>query len=130
MDLENIAKELRIILDEKRLELGLEFFEDEHKYLMKDVSGVVKDNFPSVSKVLKKFYKEFPTDEAAYNKAKGDLVYAEQLKKEWAQAGFESTNLGSRTHFFLMKFQKLACKLGILEMIFNYSKLLKIKHFL
>ena len=57
MDLENIAKELRIILDEKRLELGLEFFEDEHKYLMKDVSGVVKDNFPSVSKVLKKFYK-------------------------------------------------------------------------
>ena len=70
---------------------------------MKGKDGKVRNDFPSVSKVLKKFYTEFPTEEAALKKAKGDVVYAEQLKEEWAQAGTYSTNMGSRTHFFLEK---------------------------
>jgi hypothetical protein len=68
---------------------------------MRDLDGNIRDNFPSVSKVLKHFYTEFPTEEAALKKAGGDYLEAERLKEEWAQAGRDSTNLGSRTHFFL-----------------------------
>jgi hypothetical protein len=103
IDLKEIAVEIRDILDKKREELGLSFIEEDHIYFMKDKDGKLRDDFPSVSKVLKKFYTEFPTEEAALKKAKGDVVYAEQLKEEWAQAGTYSTNMGSRTHFFLEK---------------------------
>ena len=101
MNLKEIALDIRDIIDQKRKEFGLEFFEDEHKYLMRDLDGNIRDNFPSVSKVLKHFYTEFPTEEAALKKAGGDYLEAERLKEEWAQAGRDSTNLGSRTHFFL-----------------------------
>jgi hypothetical protein len=70
---------------------------------MKDVDGDVKNNFPSVSKVLKKFYEEFPVEEASYKKSKGDPDLQEQLKKEWAAAGDYSTNMGSRVHYMLEK---------------------------
>jgi hypothetical protein len=103
VDLKEVAVEIRDILDKKREELGLSFIEEDHIYFMKDKNGEVRNDFPSVSKVLKKFYTEFPTEEAALKKAKGDVVYAEQLKEEWAQAGTYSTNMGSRTHFFLEK---------------------------
>jgi hypothetical protein len=103
MDLKQIALELREILENKRQELELTFIEDTHTYFMKDVDGVVKNNFPSVSKVLKKFYPEFPTDEAAQKKSKGDPIVKQQLIEEWAAAGDYSTNMGSRVHFFLEK---------------------------
>lgn len=102
-DLNKVAIEIRDILAKKRDELGLTFIEEDHVYFMKDLNGKVRNDFPSVSKVLKKFYTEFPTEEAAMNKAKGDPVVAEQLKTEWALAGTYSTNMGSRTHFFLEK---------------------------
>lgn len=60
-------------------------------------------DYPSVSKVLKKFYKAFPTEEAAYNKAGGDPEKQQQLIEEWAAAGDYSTNLGSRVHYMLEK---------------------------
>jgi hypothetical protein len=103
MDLKQIALELREILENKRQELELTFIEDTHTYFMKDMDGVVKNNFPSVSKVLKKFYPEFPTNEAAEKKSKGDPVVKQQLIEEWAAAGDYSTNMGSRVHFFLEK---------------------------
>jgi hypothetical protein len=103
MELKEIALELREILENKRQELELTFIEDTHTYFMKDVDGVVKNNFPSVSKVLKKFYPEFPTDEAAERKSKGNPVIKQSLIEEWAAAGEYSTNMGSRVHFFLEK---------------------------
>ena len=103
MDLKQIALELREILENKRQELELTFIEDTHTYFMKDVDGVVKNNFPSVSKVLKKFYPEFPTDEAAERKSKGNPVIKQSLIEEWAAAGDYSTNMGSRVHFLLEK---------------------------
>ena len=103
MELKEIALELREILENKRQELELTFIEDTHTYFMKDVDGVVKNNFPSVSKVLKKFYPEFPTDEAAERKSKGNPVIKQSLIEEWAAAGDYSTNMGSRVHFFLEK---------------------------
>ena len=81
INLNDIAVEIRDILDKKREELGLTFIEEDHIYFMKDKDGKLRNNFPSVSKVLKKFYTEFPTEEAALKKAKGDVVYAEKLKE-------------------------------------------------
>ena len=96
MDLKEIAKEIRQIISNKQQELGLTFEEERHLYTMNG-----KSNWPSVSKVLKNFYKEFPTEEAAYNKAGGDPQRQQELIEEWAAAGSYSTNLGSRVHFIL-----------------------------
>lgn len=96
MELELVAKEIREIISNRQKELGLTFEEEKHIYTM----GGRKD-YPSVSKVLKKFYKAFPTEEAAYNKAGGDPYKQQALIEEWAAAGEYSTNLGSRVHFVL-----------------------------
>lgn len=96
MKLNDIAQEIREIISERQRVLGLTFQEEKHIYTMEG-----KTSWPSVSKVLKKFYKPFPTEEAAYNKAGGDPEKQQQLIEEWAAAGFYSTNLGSRVHFVL-----------------------------
>ena len=103
MNLKQIASEIRQILEDKRKELELTFIEDTHTYYMKDLDGEIKTSFPSVSKVLKKFYEDFPTDEAAEKKSKGDPVRKQQLIEEWAAAGTYSTNIGSRVHYMLEK---------------------------
>lgn len=96
MKLNEIAKEIRELIAQRQTELGLTFQEEKHIYTMDG-----KSNWPSVSKVLKKFYKEFPTEQAAYNKAGGDPQRQQELIEEWAAAGTYSTNLGSRVHFVL-----------------------------
>ena len=101
MDLKKIAEEIREIVAQKQKELHLTFEEEAHKYTMMDLDGEIKSDFPSVSKVMKLFYAEFPTEQAAYNKAGGDPDEAERLMEEWAEAGRKSTNLGSRCHYFL-----------------------------
>jgi hypothetical protein len=68
---------------------------------MLDESGELRNDFPSVSKVMKLFYEDFPTEQAAFNKAGWDLDEAKRLMEEWVEAGRKSTNLGSRCHFFL-----------------------------
>ena len=96
MKLSEISKEIRKVISERQKQLGLVFEEERHIYTMNG-----KSDWPSVSKVLKKFYKPFPTEEAAYNKAGGDPEKQQQLIEEWAAAGQYSTNLGSRVHFIL-----------------------------
>lgn len=103
MDLKSVASEIREILKQKREEMSLTFVEERHLYYMKDEKGEIRTDYPSVSKVLKKFYKEFPTEEAAYNKAGGDPQRQQELIEEWAKAGEYSTNMGSRVHYFLEK---------------------------
>jgi len=98
MKLSNIAQEIRELVKTRQQELELTFEEDKHIYTMNG-----RKDYPSVSKVLKKFYKAFPTEEAAYNKAGGDPVRQQQLIEEWAAAGDYSTNLGSRVHYILEK---------------------------
>ena len=101
MDLKKIAQEIRDIISERQKEFQLTFEEESHKYTMLDKNGDLKSDFPSVSKVMKLFYDEFPTEQAAFNKAGGDPDEAERLVNEWAELGRKSTNLGSRCHFFL-----------------------------
>jgi hypothetical protein len=101
MDLKKIAQEIRDIISERQKEFQLTFEEESHKYTMLDKNGDLKSDFPSVSKVMKLFYEEFPTEQAAFNKAGGDPDEAERLVNEWAELGRKSTNLGSRCHYIL-----------------------------
>lgn len=102
-DLKFIAEEIREVLKTKREQLNLEFFEDQHKYIMKDSEGNLRSDFPSVSKVLKHFYDEFPAEEIALKKAGGNLKEQQKLLDEWKAKGDASTNMGSRIHYFLEK---------------------------
>jgi hypothetical protein len=101
MDLKKIAQEIREIISQKQKEFQLTFEEESRTYTMLDLNGELKSDFPSVSKVMKIFYDEFPTEQAAYSKAGGDPDEAERLINEWAELGRKSTNLGSRCHFIL-----------------------------
>jgi hypothetical protein len=114
MELNEIAKEIRDILDKRREELELTFIEDTHTYYMKDLDGTIKSDFPSVSKVMKSFYDEFPAEEISFRKAKGDPEVQQQLLDEWKAAGDYSTNMGSRVHFLLEK--------KLIEMFGNYKE--------
>ena len=103
MNLKKIASEIRQILEDKRKEIELTFVEDTHTYYMKDLDGEIKTTFPSVSKVLKKFYEEFDSETISYNKANGDPEVQQKLLAEWKAAGDYSTNMGSRVHYMLEK---------------------------
>lgn len=98
MNLKENVKEIRELISQRQQELGLTFEEDNHIYTMNG-----RNDYPSVSKVLKKFYTEFPTEQAAYNKAGGDPQKQQELIEEWAAAGTYSTNMGSRVHYELEK---------------------------
>ena len=101
MDLYKVADELRQILDSKRENLRLSFEEETHKYTMMDLDGELKSDFPSVSKVMKLFYDEFPAEQKANEMAGGDPDEAKRILAEWAEKGRLSTNMGSRVHYFL-----------------------------
>jgi len=103
IDLNDVAKEIRGLLDKRREELELTFVEDTHTYFMKDVNGVMKSDFPSVSKVIKYFYEEFDSEGISFKKAKGDVFVQQQLLEEWKAAGDYATNMGSRVHYLLEK---------------------------
>jgi hypothetical protein len=101
MNLQEISLEIRDLLEKKRQEINLTFIEDEHIYYMKDLDGVVKSNFPSVSKLISKFHKHFDSEGKALQMCKGDPEGAKELLSEWKLAGDLSTNMGSRVHFEL-----------------------------
>jgi hypothetical protein len=100
-DIKKVAKEIQDILSKIRNELNLSFEEEGHEYTMMDIDGKLRKDFPSVSKVMKLFYDEFPTEEAARNKAKGDPYVMQTLLAEWEEEGKISTNMGSRVHYEL-----------------------------
>jgi hypothetical protein len=101
MNLKDISLEINDLLERRRQELELRFIEEEHIYYMKDVDGQIKRNFPSVSKIVKKFHKPFDAEGMALKMSKGDPEGQAQLLAEWKQAGDLSTNMGSRVHFEL-----------------------------
>jgi hypothetical protein len=113
MNIEEVVLEIREILDNKRKELQLTFEEESHKYTMLDLDNKLHSKWPSVSKVMKLFYDEFPSEEKAFEMSGGDSEKTEELLNEWKMAGEYSTNIGSRVHFLLEKHS--------LDM-FNYKK--------
>ena len=101
MNLKDISLEINELLEKRRQDLELTFIEEKHIYFMRDVDGEVKSNFPSVSKIIKKFHKPFDAEGMALKMSKGDPEGQAQLLAEWKQAGDLSTNMGSRVHFEL-----------------------------
>ena len=103
MDLNKIRDEINGIIKKRQEEIQLTFEEETHTYTMMNNDGALVSNWISVSKVLKKFYEEFPAEEISLKKAKGDVVEQQRLLAEWKAAGDYSTNMGSRVHYFLEK---------------------------
>ncbi len=101
MNLTEIAEEIRETLETRKKELELTFFEDEHIYFMRDVDGKYRNDFPSVSKVIKKFYVPFDAESKAHQMTDGDVEETKLLLEKWKKAGDYSTNLGSRVHYVL-----------------------------
>ncbi len=98
-----LSDKIRECIYSKQKELNLSFVEDTHTYTMNDIEGNPKTDFPSVSKVLKNFYIEFPSEEISFRKAKGNIEEQQKLLSEWKFAADYSINIGSRTHYFLEK---------------------------
>lgn len=103
MDLNEISQEIRSILNERRNEIELVFYEEEHKYFMKDLDGVVRSNFPSVSTLYSKFYEKFDSERISLYKANGDLNLQQEILSEWRKSGEYAANMGSRVHYELEK---------------------------
>jgi hypothetical protein len=101
IDLKQIAQEMRDALEIRRQEMELTFIEEDHIYYMKDTDGVIKSNFPSVSKVIKNFYVPFDAETKSLQMAKGDLNKQRELLEQWKASGDYSTNMGSRVHYLL-----------------------------
>lgn len=101
MDLKQISSEIKYLLEEKRKELELTFIEDKHIYYMKDIDGKIKKNFPSVSKLVKKFHQPFDSVGKSLQMCNGDEEAAKKLQEQWKAAGDYSTNMGSRVHYIL-----------------------------
>lgn len=101
MDLLKTSKEINNLLEKRRKELDLTFVEEEHVYYMRDTNGILRKTFPSVSKLLKKFYKPFDAEGMSLRMSKGDPEAASLLREEWSMAGKLSTNMGSRVHYEL-----------------------------
>jgi hypothetical protein len=101
MNLNDVSLEIRDLMEKRRDELNLSFIEEEHIYYMMDTDGVLKKNFPSVSKVVRKFHKHFDSEGKALQMANGDPEGQQKLLSEWKAAGDYSTNMGSRVHYVL-----------------------------
>jgi hypothetical protein len=101
MNLVEISKEINELLEKRRNELDITFVEEEHIYYMRDVDGVLRKTFPSVSKLIKKFHKAFDAEGTALRMSNGDPEAAAELQEQWKQAGSYATNMGSRVHFEL-----------------------------
>ena len=103
MNLYEIRDDLNKVILDKQSQFELTFEESTHRYTMRDLKGNLRNDWHSVSKVLKKFYEEFDSETISYNKAKGDPVEQQRLLSEWKEAGDYSTNMGSRVHYMLEK---------------------------
>ena len=103
MNLKEIRDEINGLIKKRQEEIELTFEEETHTYTMRNNEGVLSSDWISVSKVLKKFYEEFPAEEISLKKAKGDVAEQQRLLAEWKAAGDYSTNMGSRVHYFLEK---------------------------
>lgn len=103
MDLRKESEKIRKLLNRRRKEIDLTFIEEDHLYFMRGDDGIIRSNYPSVSKIIKKFYEEFDAEGISLRMAKGDPSRQKELLKEWEDKGTYATNQGSRVHYLLEK---------------------------
>lgn len=129
MDLREISKDIRDVLESKRKEYDLSFVEDKHIYYMRDTDGEIKTNYPSVSTIIKKFHKKFDAEGISLRMANNNLEKQKQILQEWKDAADYSANMGSRVHYELEK--ELIDRYGnyknVREPIFNIDEEQKYK---
>jgi hypothetical protein len=98
-----VASEIRDILEKRRNEISLNFIEEDHIYYMKDINGEIKNNFISVSSIIKLFHEHFDSEKKALEMSNGDVSKQQELLLKWKLAADYSTNQGSRVHYELEK---------------------------
>ena len=103
INLKEVSEEIKSLIEVRKENLRLSFVEKKHIYYMMDESGKIRSNYPSVSKVIKKFFEPFDADGISLRMAKGDAQQQKVILAEWRAAGDYSTNLGSRVHYELEK---------------------------
>ena len=101
MELKEIVKGINEAIEKRRKEIDLRFVESKHTYFMRDETGKIRANYPSVSKLIKMFHPYFDAEKKALEMSGGDVNKAKKLLAEWKLLGETSTNLGSRVHFIL-----------------------------
>tara|TARA_R110000868_G_scaffold411678_1_gene707389 strand:+ start:2110 stop:2964 length:855 start_codon:yes stop_codon:yes gene_type:complete len=105
MDLNKIAKEIKEIISDYQSKNELSFIEDTHTYFIKNTKGEIVSNYPSVSTVLKSFYKPFDAESTkSFKNCEGDKEKEKSLLKEWAYSGTYASYMGSRVHFILEEY--------------------------
>lgn len=104
VNLKDAVFEIQEILKEYRKRNRLSFVENKHIYYMMDETGKIRSNYPSVSKLIKNFFKPFDSYGISLRMAKGDPEEQQRLLTEWKQSADDSINLGSRAHFELEKY--------------------------
>lgn len=101
---EHVAHYIRQLIDKYRQENQLTFEEETHKYsILNKTTGQVITDLPSVSKVYKRYKKQFDADTISLRVCKGDRVLAEALMAEWAANGTLQAHKGSYVHYHLEK---------------------------
>ena len=101
-ELKEISREIKELISTYQDKYSLSFIEDTHTYFIKKLDGNITSDFPSVSSVLKCFYREFvPENTKAFKNCEGDKQTEILLLEGWKKKGDHATNLGSRVHFLL-----------------------------
>lgn len=104
MDLNLIAKEIRVILQDYRNKYQITFDEDSHTYTMLDNNDVLRNDYESVSKVITYFHDEFDAKTKSLQMCGGNIEKQQELLLEWKQKGDYATNMGSRVHYELERY--------------------------
>ena len=114
--LNKAAQEIREIINNYQTNNNLSFIESSHTYYIKNNNGEIISNMPSVSDVIKLFYKPFePKTTKAFKACGGDKLKEQALLKEWADKGDYASNMGSRVHFLLEQY--------LINMYGNYKEI-------
>jgi len=101
IELLNIAKEIREVIDIKQKEMSLSFIEDTHTYYIKDDNGVIVNNLPSVSTVITQYYTPFDDLTKSLEMCNNDIFEQNSLLLEWRETATYANNKGSRVHYLL-----------------------------
>lgn len=104
-ELLEMASNIRLALNEERTNRGLSFEEEGHIYSIydKETDKQITD-MPSVSSLLNQWYDPFDSVSKSIEMCDGDEVQAEDLRKEWEEAGDRASSLGSYVHYKLEQY--------------------------
>ena len=100
-ELNEIAKDIRKVVDDKQKKLELSFVEDSHTYFIKNKEGYIVSNLPSVSTVITQFYEPFDDLTKSLSMCKGNIHEQNTLLEQWRATADYANSRGSRVHYLL-----------------------------